>query len=206
MQELLKALVRARKNFKIITKNREGYGYKYADLGELFDATLPALAAEGILVIQVPVCPTPQLMGIRTELWHESGQSLSYEFVPDLNLQNVGTQKGVQALGSLISYLKRYHFAAILNLAAEDDDGAAAVQEFKAAPKGQAVKTLKANEADNEKREKLLAGIKQTIMTRWPNIDERNAKLMELKIQKEKIPHLTTEELPKVLEVLTNAK
>lgn len=74
-------------------------------------------------------------MGIRTEIWHESGEHLGYEFVPDLNLQNVGTQKGVQALGSLITYLKRYHYSAILGLAAEDDDGAAAVAEFKASPK-----------------------------------------------------------------------
>lgn len=74
-------------------------------------------------------------MGIRTEIWHESGEHLTYEFVPDLNLQNVGTQKGVQALGSLISYLKRYHYAAIFGLAAEDDDGAAAVEEFKVSHK-----------------------------------------------------------------------
>jgi hypothetical protein len=206
MQELLKALVRARKNFKTITKNREGYGYKYADLGELFDATLPALAAEGILVIQVPVCPTPQLMGIRTELWHESGQSLAYEFVPDLNLQNVGTQKGVQALGSLISYLKRYHFAAILNLAAEDDDGAAAVQEFKAAPKGQAVKAFKATEADDEKKQKLLSGIRELINKRWPDKAKMALKMAELEIDLTEVKNYDTAQLTKVLEALTNAK
>lgn len=206
MQELLKALVRARKNFKTIVKNREGYGYKYADLGELFDATLPALADEGILVIQVPVCPTPQLMGIRTELWHESGQSLSYEFVPDLNLQNVGTQKGVQALGSLISYLKRYHFAAILNLAAEDDDGAAAVQEFKAAPKGQAAKTFKATEADDEKKQKLLSGIRELINKRWPDKAKMVLKMAELEIDLTEVKNYDTPQLTKVLEALTNAK
>lgn len=156
LKELPSALVKARLKFKKITKNKEGYGYKYADLGELFDATQDALAEQGIMVIQVPVTPQPNLVGIRTELWHISGETIAYEFVPDLDVKTVGTQKGVQALGSLISYLKRYHYAAIFGLASEDDDGKTAVEQFQSKPKGEAVKQLKIG----EDKEKLLVEIR----------------------------------------------
>ncbi len=231
MQELLKALVRARKNFTAINKNMQGFGYKYADLGELFKATLPALAAEGVVVIQFPICPAPQTMGIRTELWHESGEHFSYEFIPELNLQNVGTQKGVQALGSLISYLKRYHFAAIMGLAAEDDDGATAVQELsakekepltksentivlkpkepkeeQASVKSENAKAFKANEADEEKKQKLKVGIRELLNKRWPDVAARALKMAELGIDLNDVKDYDVSQLTKVLEALTNAK
>jgi hypothetical protein len=199
LKELPKALVKARLKFKKITKNKEGYGYKYADLGELFDATQEALAEEGIVVLQVPITPQPNLVGIRTEIWHVSGEMLSYEFVPDLDVKTVGTQKGVQALGSLISYLKRYHYAAIFGLASEDDDGKDAVEQFHSKPKSEAVKQLKIS----EEKDKLIVEIR-ALYSKVPET-KRNQICNNLQFSWTEITNFSVQELKEIKEAL-NAK
>lgn len=199
LKELPKALVKARLKFKKITKNKEGYGYKYADLGELFDATQEALAEEGIVVVQVPITPQPNLVGIKTEIWHISGEMLSYEFVPDLDVKTVGTQKGVQALGSLISYLKRYHYAAIFGLASEDDDGKDAVEQFHSKPKSEAVKQLKIG----EEKDKLIVEIR-ALYAKVPEA-KRNQICNDLHFSWTEITNFSVQELKEIKEAL-NAK
>lgn len=204
-KELPKALVKARLKFKKITKNKEGYGYKYADLGELFEATQSALAEEGIIVIQVPITPQPNLIGIKTEIWHVSGEMLVYEFVPDLDVRTVGTQKGVQALGSLISYLKRYHYAAIFGLSSEDDDGKAAVEQFSSKSKASNFESSVAQLKANSDKDKLLTDIRALISTKWPK-DIREKKLAEIQLSYESIKTALPQDLIKMKEVIANAE
>jgi hypothetical protein len=214
MQELIKAILAAKKKFQPITKNKDGYGYKYATLDHMFEQTLPFLAEQNILVIQTPFSPTPTTLGMRTEVWHESGQNLIFEFSSELKFDKIGQQTGVQAVGSYITYLKRYHFAAIFNLVAdEDDDGKEAkeaqdlaAKQKQTQTKSENAKVFKKNESEKEKQEKLLAGIKQTLAKRWPSPEERAFKLAELKIDLTAVKEYSSAEMTKVLEALTNAK
>lgn len=97
------------------------YGYDYADLGTLQDATVPALSANGLTIIQ---CYWDIKDGhvLLTILGHESGACLEVEvYIPP--------QKDVQKLGSAITYHKRYQWSALCGIAAkrDDDDGNSAV-------------------------------------------------------------------------------
>lgn len=107
--------------------NNPHFRSKYADLGNVMDACLPALNAHGIAVIQ-PVVMTEHGNAVRTTLIHESGESLSCD-VPLLLGKN-----DMQGLGSAITYARRYGLMAMAGIAPEDDDGNAAVASGPAKP------------------------------------------------------------------------
>lgn len=208
LKELPKALIEARKTFDPINFNRDGHNYKYADLNEMFDKTQKQLWAQNLFVVQTPI-NNGSLLGMRTEVWHTSGEMIGYEFCVDLDVKNVGQNKGAQALGSMITYLKRYHYASIFGLIADfDDDGQKAKEEFhketkqqpseggkvlaavsKEKPKTDAVKDLK--EAEHVK--KLLADIK--IIMRNMGVDETKAFLEKEQLSVNIMPSLSASEL-----------
>jgi hypothetical protein len=99
---------------------------KYADLGSVMDACLPALNAHGIAVIQ-PTGEDEIGRFVETRLIHgESGEQLSC-WVPLIVSKN-----DMQGYGSAVTYARRYGLMAMAGIAPEDDDGNAAA---KAAPK-----------------------------------------------------------------------
>jgi hypothetical protein len=94
---------------------------KYADLAGIRDATTPALAANGIALVQT-LDTTEAGSVVLTRLVHTSGQwiesACAIPTVPDM-----------QKLGSAITYARRYSLSAICGIAAdEDDDGNAAAE------------------------------------------------------------------------------
>lgn len=94
---------------------------KYADLGAVQDACLPALRKHGFAVFQ-PVGRDDHGSFVRTVLAHESGETLDC-LVPLLVGKN-----DMQGLGSAITYARRYGLLCMSGVAPEDDDGHAAVQ------------------------------------------------------------------------------
>jgi hypothetical protein len=101
---------------------------KYADLGNVMDACLPALNAAGIAVIQ-PTGEDEYGRYVETVLIHgESGESLTCR-VPLIVSKN-----DMQGYGSAVTYGRRYGLMAMAGIAPEDDDGNAAAA---AAPKAQ---------------------------------------------------------------------
>lgn len=98
---------------------------KYADLGNVMDACLPALNKHGIAVIQ-PIIQEMDGRFVKTILLHESGETLECA-VPLIIGKN-----DMQGLGSAITYARRYGLMSMAGIAPEDDDGNAAA---KAAPK-----------------------------------------------------------------------
>jgi len=127
--ELNAALAKAQGEFPAITKDRTvtvrpkasaPYSYSYATLGAILAAVRPALAANGLALVQL-LEDDGRGAGLRTELRHAGGAVLAATFP----LPSVPTDP--QGLGSLLTYLRRYAISAILGIAAdEDDDGAAA--------------------------------------------------------------------------------
>jgi hypothetical protein len=108
--------------------NNPHFKSKYADLGNVMDACLPALSAAGIAVIQ-PTGEDEHGRYVETILIHgESGESLACR-VPLIVAKN-----DMQGYGSAVTYGRRYGLMAMAGIAPEDDDGNAAAA---AAPKAQ---------------------------------------------------------------------
>lgn len=91
---------------------------KYADLAECWNTCREALTANGISVIQMPEEINENgRLNITTMLAHTSGQYISS------TLTMTVTKLDPQAIGSAITYGRRYALAAMVGLAQEDDDG-----------------------------------------------------------------------------------
>lgn len=130
------ALAAAQSEFKTVVKNQTNPAFKskYADLQAIFDAVRPALNAHGIFLTQ-KVTTEGTKISIETILLHESGESLSSGV---LTVDGAGGQgpKGIQALGSAITYARRYSVSAFLGITADDDDdGNASVEHQTQKPK-----------------------------------------------------------------------
>ena len=98
---------------------------KYADLGSVMDACLPALNRHGIAVVQ-PTIDDADGRYVETVLLHESGETLRCR-VPLIVQKN-----DMQGYGSAVTYARRYGLMCMAGIAPEDDDGNDAA---KAAPK-----------------------------------------------------------------------
>lgn len=113
------ALAKAQAEFGPIEKDRINPHFKnhYATMASLISATRPALAKHGLAVVQTFGQVDGGLV-LTTVLMHESGVNIA-SVVPLLALN-----KGPQPFGSEVTYMRRYSYAALLNIVAdEDDDG-----------------------------------------------------------------------------------
>ena len=97
------------------------FNSKYADLASIVDACRLALAANGVAVFQSPSTHDGNLVRMRTMLTHSSG-----EWIESDELQVQARDAGPQAVGSCLTYLRRYQLAAMVGVAPADDDAEAA--------------------------------------------------------------------------------
>jgi|TARA_R110002167_G_scaffold188238_1_gene389685 hypothetical protein len=106
-----------------IKDSKNGHlGNKYADLASVWNAARDPLAANELAVIQTTSSSETGTQYLTTTLAHSSGEWISGQ----LKIGTEGANKGVnanQALGSSISYMRRYALAAIVGIIQEDDDG-----------------------------------------------------------------------------------
>lgn len=139
MKSIATALASAQINMGKALKqaNNPHFRSKYADLGSVMDACLPALNDHGIAVIQ-PTGEDETGRYVETILIHgESGELLSCR-VPLIVSKN-----DMQGYGSAVTYARRYGLMAMAGIAPEDDDGNAAA---KAAPKQEPPKPISADQ------------------------------------------------------------
>ena len=136
-----KAFIAAQKSTEAVKKaaTNPAFKSKYADLSEVVEATVPALNANGIGVIQVPGYDG-ELVSVTTVFVHESGASVTGV------LRMRPSKADPQGVGSAITYARRYSLLAMTGAAPEDDDGNAASQH-RAPSLADPVTTL-ANRAD----------------------------------------------------------
>lgn len=123
LAQLAKALAAAQAEIGGAAKSKVNPHFKssYADLSEVMDACRPALTKHGISVVQMPSADGPAVT-VTTVLLHESGEYLKSA------LTMTAAQNTPQAIGSAITYARRYALAAMVGVAPEDDDGNAATQ------------------------------------------------------------------------------
>ena len=92
---------------------------KYADLASVWDACRAALAVNGLAVIQSPAAEGTRV-SIDTLLTHSSGQWVAG------TVSVTAREDSPQAIGSAITYLRRYALQSFVGVAPEDDDANAA--------------------------------------------------------------------------------
>jgi len=142
MKGIATALAKAQANMGKALKqaNNPHFRSKYADLGNVMDACLPALNEAGIALIQ-PTGEDEHGRFVETILIHgESGESLTCR-VPLIVSKN-----DMQGYGSAVTYARRYGLMAMAGIAPEDDDGHAASK----APPKQEQRQQKPQETDAE--------------------------------------------------------
>lgn len=102
--------------------NNPHFRSKYADLGNVMDACIPALNDAGIAVIQ-PMTDDESGRYVETVFIHgDSGEQLKCR-VPLIVQKN-----DMQGYGSAVTYARRYGLMSMAGIAPEDDDGNAAAQ------------------------------------------------------------------------------
>lgn len=133
MNKIYKALADFQQEVPVISKDVSGYGYKYADLPSIFEIINPLLKKHGLGFYQA-INGTK----IKTVLFHvESGEVIESETdmpFDSLIYEDVTNAKGVksvikgfegmnkaQAIGSLITYFRRYSLSSLLGLVTDKD-------------------------------------------------------------------------------------
>lgn len=113
------ALRKAKKAFQPVIKNKQAYGYKYADFAGCVEAIEQALDDNGLSFTQsVETDETGKV--VVTVLLHDSGQWLRSKFP----LESVAMKQcnAMQQIGAGVTYAKRYALCGMLGIATEDDD------------------------------------------------------------------------------------
>ena len=100
---------------EVTQKSGATYSYSYVTLANLSDAILPLLGKHGLSFVAMPGAGADGKMCVRYHLLHDSGEALSGEFP-------ISGEGGIQMIGGRITYARRYCLAAIVGVAADEDD------------------------------------------------------------------------------------
>ncbi len=121
LTKIAPALLAAQKEMGNAAKDAKNPFFKssYSTLNSVREAVTPALHKHGIVLLQSHgiTLGTGQPY-VETMLLHESG-----EFITSQTAIVCKEANNPQALGSAISYARRYGLASMLSIGAEDDDG-----------------------------------------------------------------------------------
>jgi hypothetical protein len=121
--EIIKALIKIQPQLKPAIKDKANpfLKTKYADLSGVWDSCRDLLKESGLAVVQV--CGIGDNGSyLETILMHESGQWISGKYP----LKPV-KDDDPQAMGSAMTYARRYNLAAILGIVTDDDDAEGAM-------------------------------------------------------------------------------
>lgn len=143
MKDIYKAIAGFQQEVPVIVKDTSGYGYKYADLPTIFEVINPFMQKHGLGFYQAV-----NDSQIKTVIFHvESGESIEstttmpidslvYEETIKIGkdkkeykayvLRGFEGMNKAQAIGSLITYFRRYAISSMLGLVTDKDtDGTA---------------------------------------------------------------------------------
>ena len=120
-------LIEAKKGFGKAGKTADNphLKSKYADLSSVLEAVTDSLTSAGLYVHQVVV-----EAGLHTSIVSCDGESIDFGIMPIL-----ASKQDAQGYGSGLTYARRYSIMNACGIAPEDDDGAKAVETYKAPPK-----------------------------------------------------------------------
>jgi len=124
--ELYAALAKAQGEIKAAEAKAEAdmgtYTFRYADLAACLDVIRKPLSDNELCLIQIPSLLDNDVVHMRTVLGHSSGQTISCE------MSMTPEKGGPQAIGTCMSYLRRYSLCALIGVAQFDDDARSATK------------------------------------------------------------------------------
>lgn len=116
IKNLAVALGKAQSEMREVKFDSKGNWGGYASLGAVIDASKEALVNNGLSVSQ-PTTTNEYGVGVTTILLHTSGEYIeSTMTLPVAEVKNIA-----QEAGKIITYLRRYSLASILNLYSDED-------------------------------------------------------------------------------------
>ena len=120
IDSLAPALRKAQGSFEPVVKDKQAYGYKYADFANCWAAVEQSLQDNGLSLVQLNSKDEDKQQILVTTLQHDSGQWIRSIFP----IENVIMKQcnNMQQFGAGITYAKRYALCGILGLPTEDDD------------------------------------------------------------------------------------
>jgi hypothetical protein len=123
IKHIAEALVAAQKEIRFAVKDSTNphYKSKYANINSVIDAVKAPLNNNNIAILQSLSPSDDNKLHLTTRLLHSSGEWLEDTAVCPLQKQDS------QALGSCVSYIRRYSISSFLALYADDDDGQSAI-------------------------------------------------------------------------------
>lgn len=114
-----------------VRSDKGNYSYTYADLASVSAQVLPLLGRNGLAFTAWPSINDAGRFVLRYELLHQSGERLAGEYpLPQ-------DAKSPQALGSAITYARRYALCSVTGVSPDDDDDAAAAEGHQAAARAE---------------------------------------------------------------------
>ena len=126
VNELFTALAKAQMEMEVAKTDSSNpfFKSKYADLASVVKASRPYLSKNGISVIQRVIPNGEGELYLYTRICHSSGQWM------ESRMPVRPPKQDIQTLGSYITYLRRYNYAAVVGVVAseEDDDGEKAME------------------------------------------------------------------------------
>lgn len=105
------------------TQTNTHFDYSYANLQNCLDACRKPLADNELAVIQLPTVLEGGIVQVTTILGHSSGQFISQ------TMTMAPEKGGPQAIGSCITYLRRYMLCAMVGIGQQDDDANLATKD-----------------------------------------------------------------------------
>lgn len=118
-EDVFAAFSQAQGEFPKITKDTQGYGYKYADLSKILSTITPILGKHGLHITQF-ITRNDML---HTRIGHSSGQYFESQCkLPNPPADTSGKRNYMQELGSQRTYIRRYEILALLGINPEGDD------------------------------------------------------------------------------------
>lgn len=118
LDKLAPAMLQAVGELSNVAPNKQGYGYKYADLALIIDRSKPVLLKFNLFIIQ-SIGRSEATVSITTRLQHASGEYIQDTF--DLPNAEIKNGNNVQKMGASITYGRRYGLACLLGIAVDED-------------------------------------------------------------------------------------
>jgi hypothetical protein len=167
INELATALAAAQgeMNNAALSKVNPHFRSRYADLASVRDATIPALSKHKLAITQSTGFDADGSFILTTRLLHASGQWIEGTYPLPLMPDKP------QVMGSSQTYAKRYSWASIVGIAADEDDDATAAQD--AGPRKSSARAKKDGDWEHLQHEMTDARSALSLQRLWDDYRQR---------------------------------
>ena len=117
---IAKALGEFQSECPTLNKGSQGYGYKYADLPSIVETINPILKKCGLSFTQL-TGGNAESVSVTTILIHSKSGEYFETTISSSVKANAGKMSEIQAVGSIITYLRRYSLSSILGIVTDED-------------------------------------------------------------------------------------